>query len=389
MKLFRLHLLLTLIYVVSVAATAQNDSLGPNVSLDDYALRVSINEEHHLLRGEASMRLHSNRDSVAQLSFDISPPMESLTVYDSVGKKIDAKDEISATDKRQRRLAVFLPEPLKRGDPISFKIEYEIVYDTLSLTASFINEREILLSPQDSNSWWPALASPANSLSGTCAWKSLEVTLSSAFVVVQKGNADSIGVPGSKITWRFACNSLREFPNGFLFCASKDIVKTDVTSADSTTHISLYYDPGRFNGDLAGAVLRQLNSAYSFFIALSGRRQDHTAIAVAIVGTEDGQTEWLTQDDIVIGRNSYAYSQYDSTILTSSRMNKWIHELAHCFRLSSTNSSFWFNEGWSNYLSTKFFLNKAGAGDEAQRRVRLDLFSTTLDFYPSQTLSEG
>ena len=217
----------------------------------------------------------------------------------------------------------------------------------------------------------------------------MEAMLPSGFVIVPTGPADSAHTIVSKTSWRFVYNIPRRLSAGFILCVSKDLLESTLANADSTAQFSLYYDAARFNQALAGAVLRQLREAFSFFASLTGVHYPRSNISVAVVGTDDGRIGWYFADNVIIGRNSFAYSLYDSTILSSVQKNKWIHQLAHLFGIAATESTFLFDEGWANYLTVKFFLHKTASEEDAQRQVRLDIFSTTLDFYPSQALAQG
>jgi tetratricopeptide (TPR) repeat protein len=298
--------------------------------------------------------------------------------------------EYTLTDAINRKeISVFVPDTLKRGDPFLVKIVYEAIFDTVPTMPSFIADREILLAPNDSALWWPLLASTTSALSRQVAPAIMQVTVPSGFVIVPTGPADSVYSVGSKTSWRFVYDIPKRLSEGFIVCASKNLVKNTIASADSSAQFSLYYDRARFNQELAGAVLRQLREAFSFFASLTGVHYPPSNISVAVVGTDDGRSGWYFADNVIIGRNSSAYSLYDSTILSSVQKNSWVHQLAHFCGIAATDSTFLFDEGWANYLTEKFFLYKTAGVKDAQRQTRLDIFSTTLDFYPSQTLAQG
>ncbi len=389
MKIYRPYLPLLFAFLISIAAGAQEESARAFVSVDHYTLKISIDVERHLLHGEGDLRLSILKDSVSQIHFLFGPTMELLSVRDSLDQKMETKEHPFSDAINRKEISVSVSDTLKRGDPLFVKIAYEVVFDTLSTMTSFISDREILLAPSDSALWWPLLASTTSPLSRQVAPAIIEVTVPSGFVIVLTGMADSAHSVGSMTSCRFVYDIPRRLSAGFIVCASKDLVTSAIASADSTTQFSLYYDPARFNQELAGAILRQLRDAFSFFASLTGAHYPRSNISVALVGTDDGRTGWYFADNIIIGRNSFAYSLYDTTILSSVQKDKWVHQLAHFCGIAATDSTFLFDEGWANYLTAKFFLAKTAGEEDAQRQTRLDIFATTLDFYPSQTLAQG
>jgi hypothetical protein len=389
MKIYRPYLPLLFVFLISVAAAAQEESARAFASIDHYTLKISIDAGRHLLQGEADLRLTVLQDSVSQIHLMFGSSMELLSARDSLDQKIETKEHTFSDVINRKEISVFVPDTLKRGDPIFVKITYEAVFDTVPTTTSFISDREILLAPNDNALWWPLLASTTSLLSRQVAPAIMEVTVPSGFVIVPTGPADSAHSVGSKTSERFIYDIPKRLSAGFILCASKDLVKSTIASVDSTAQFSLYFDPARFNQELAGAVLRQLREAFSFFASFTGVHYPRSNISVAVVGADDGRTGWYFSDNIIIGRNSFAYSLYDSTILSSVQKNKWVHQLAHFFGIAATDSTFLFDEGWASYLTTKFFLYKTAGEENGQRQARLDIFSTTLDFYPSQTLAQG
>lgn len=396
MKIHRAYFVFLLACLASLVAVAQEDSSLASASIEHYALKVAVDEGSHLLQCEAHLQLRLLKDSVSQIRFTFASSMELISVRDSLDKKIENKEQSSSTDNRCKEVLVFIPDTLKRGDSLFLKIVYEAAYDTGSTLPLFINDKEIFLASDDSVMWFPVLSPATNPSPHQVAPAILEVTLPSSFTIVSSGEIDSLHILGSKTTWKFIHHQPLPLASCFLLCASKDFVKNTILSADSVVHISLYFDATRFDKELAEAVLQQLRDAFSFFALFTHAQQKHTDIRIVVIGTDDGHAEWFSSNGVIVGRNSFAYSVFDSTLLFSSQKNKWVHEFSHFFgaaaqrvESSTADSNFWFNEGWANYLTTKYFLHKAGNDADAQRRTRLELLSTTLDFYPTQTLAQG
>ena len=389
MKIYCSYLPLLLVFVLSVAVAEQDESVRPSASIDHYTLKISIDAGRHLVQGEADLRLTILRDSVAQIHFLFGSSMELLSARDSIDEKMETREQSSSEGITSKEVSVSIPDTLKRGDPIRIKIVYEAAFDTASTMPSFISDREILLAPNGGPSWWPILSSATSPLSRQVAPAIMQVTVPSGFIIVPSGPVDSAQSIGSETSCRFIYNVPRNLSDGFIVCASKDLVRKTIATPDSSAQFSLYYDPAKCNQEFAGALQRQLRESFSFFASLTGIKHPQSNIALAVVGTDDGRTGWYLSDDIIVGRNSFAFAHYDSTIFVSIQKNKWVHQLAHFYGIAAADSTFLFDEGWANYLTAKFFLSRSTGDEDAQRQTRLDIFSTALDFYPSQTLAQG
>ncbi len=175
----------------------------------------------------------------------------------------------------------------------------------------------------------------------------------------------------------------------FALCGSTDFTKRSIGGADSSFQCSLYYNSGEFSSELAGVVLQKLRDAYSHFSSVTNSDNTYHGVRVVVVGTDDGRADGVSNNGLIIVRNSSSYSSFDSAAPASSNANIWVHALACFFSLAATDSTFLFDAGWSEYLTTNFFLFEARKEGEAQQRVRLDLLSRTLDFYPAQTLAQA
>lgn len=203
MKIYRQYLPLLFVFLISVAAAAQEESARVFASIDHYTLKISIDVGRHLLQGEADLRLTILKDSVPQIRFMFGSSMELLSARDSLDQKMETKEHPFSDAINRKEISVFIPETLKRGDPLFVKIAYEAVFDTAPTMTSFISDREILLAPNDNALWWPLLASTTSPLSRQVAPSLMEVTVPSGFVIVPTGSADSAHSVGSKTSWRF------------------------------------------------------------------------------------------------------------------------------------------------------------------------------------------
>ncbi len=368
---------------------AQEDSSRVFASIDKYTLNVEIDAEHHNIQGEAQMQVHLLKDSVSHVRFTVASSLTLLSVRDSADKKLETAEEPSSFGMPRKEISVTIPDTLKRGKFLLLKIFYEEAFDSPVWRSSFISPKEILLSPNDSVLWWPVLSAATNPSFNQVAPVLLEATFPSAFTVVSNGEPDSTHTVGSKIMQRFLYKNQMSLKSCFLLCGSTEFTKRSIKGVDSSFQFSLYYNPGEFSNEFAGAVLRQLRDAYSYFSSITGPETTSAAVRVVVVGVDDGRAEWFSNNGLIVARNSYSSFSVDSAALTSPSRNKWVHELACFFSLAATDSTFLFDAGWTEYLTAKFFLLEAGKDREAQQQVRLDLLSRTLDFYPTQTLAQG
>lgn len=375
---------------IPLLASTQEDSSHASVSISQYALRVTIDEEKHFLQGDARIQLRLLKDSLSTIRFDYGSSAEIAAVRDTAEKKISFVEELLSSPAR-REISVPVPDTLRRGDSLIERIIFEVNYDTLTTLPSFINEREVLLTPGDSVPWWPVLSPSINPFPNQTAPARFEVTLASSFKVVSNIQADSSNssVPGSTSTWSFSYPNPISLTSGFFFCASKNFVKKSLIGNDSVSQCSIYFDPARFSVDLAGAVLAQLRDANSYFDSRTGLSELHSNVRLVFIGTDDGEVEWHSARGILVGRNSPAYESGDTADLLSSEGSPWVHELAHLFSVSTVDSSLWLREGWPEFLADKFLLHDAGSDPDAQRAIRSQLLSKTLDFYPAQPLGQS
>ncbi len=388
MKIFSVHFFSLLVCVLPLEVFAQEDSSRVFASIDKYALKIEIDVEQHSIQGEAQVQLHTLKDSVFRVRFTLASAMTLVSVRDSAGKKIEAVEGSPTSDTLHKEISVSVSDTLKRGDTLFVRIFYEETFDTMLTRTSFINPKEILLSPNHNAPWWPILSPATNPLPDQNAWVVLDVTRPSTFTVVSNGEPVSIRTIALKTTQRFTYKNPMDLKSCFLVCASSEFLKKSLIGADSTLQFSLYYNPRRFSNELSDSALQQLRDAYSFFSTITKPNEKYANMRMMVIGDGDGNAEWFSNNGLIVGRNSYLYSAVDSIALTSTIKNTWVHELTRFFSLAATDSTFLFDEGWSHYLAAKFFLDEMKKRGETQERVRLALLSTTLDFYPAQTLAQ-
>ena len=389
MKIHRLHALFLLAYLLPGPARSQEDSARAAVIPDRYALKVVLDADHHVLQGEAQIRFRVLRDSVAQIHLLLGPHSTLTSVRDSLDRRIEHTEQMTLGEADRKEILIPVSDTVKRGDSLSYRIFFETAYDTTSTLPSFIGGKEILLTSCGQLPWWPVPSAATNPVVGQYLPVSLEVTLQASFLLLSNGLTDSLRSDGTHTTWKVTYAQPMPSPSCVLLLASSTLVKRTIPGKDSTGEFSLYYSPGRFHGELAKAALSQIRDAYAFFAALTGAGQRHPDVRIALIGTDDGRLVWSVSDAIILGRNSYAYVLFDSTLLSSPNKNPWVRPIAHLFDIVSADSTLWFSDGLANYLAVKYFLSKAGNDAESQQRVRLDLLSSTLDFYSSRPLSQG
>lgn len=367
---------------------AQEDSSHVLASIDKYALYVEIDTERHNLREEALLQVQILKDSVSRLQFMSESSINLLSVRDSANRRLETADEPSPSGRFHKEFSVALPDTLKRRGVLLLKVAFEAEFDDIAAHPSFIGPKEILLSANGIGAWWPVLSATTNPRPNQAAAVLLEVTAPSAFTIVSNGELDSIRTVGSKTTLRFVYKNRMPLQSCFLFCGSTEFSTRSIATADSSFRCSLYYTPGKFSSESAVILMQQLRDAHAFFSSMAIPDSGTDDVRVVVVGDDDGQGDWYSNGSLIVARNSSAYLSADSLAWTSPEENKCVHEIASFFGLASADSTHLFDEGWSEYLTAKFFLHQAVNNAEAQQRVRLGLLSRTLDFYPSQTLAQ-
>ena len=269
MKIFSLYFFSLTASLVPSFVFAQEDSSRIFASIEKYSLSVEIDAEHHNILGEARMQIHILKDSVSRVRFTLAPSMTMLSVRDSADKKLGTVEEPPPSDMSQKEISVTMSDSLKRGEFLLLKVYYKEEFDNSTSESSFISPKEFLLSSTNSVLWWPILSAATNPLLNQAAPVLLEVTFPSAFTVVSNGEPDSLHTVDSKTMQRFVYKNQMSLKSCFLLCGSTEFTKRSITGSDSSFEFSLYYNPGKFSGEFAGAVLRQLRDAYSYFSSVT------------------------------------------------------------------------------------------------------------------------
>ena len=367
---------------------AQEDSARIVASIEKYALKIDIDAEHHNIVGEAELQFHLLKDSVSRVVFTLAPSMTLFSVRDTADKKMDTAEQPPPSDASHKEVSVAIPDSLKRGDFFVLKVYFKDEFDTTPAQPSFIGPRQFLLSPTGNVLWWPVLSAATNPSPNQTAAVFLEATFPRIYSVVANGQPDSMHTVGPKTIQSFTYKSEMPLKSCFVLCGSTEFAKRSITGRDSSNQFSLYYNPGKFSTEFALAVLNQLRDAYSYFSAVANTDTTSADVRAVIVGADDGHAEMFSNNGLIVARNSASYSPLDTLSLTSTYRKTWVHELAHLFSLAATDSTFLFEAGWTEYLTAKFFLHEAEKNGEARQHVRLDLLSSTLDFYPAQSLAQ-
>jgi len=374
--------------VLPARLAAQTDTSHTAASIDRYSLRAEIDIEHRSLRGDAQILVRLPQDSLAQITFIVAQQTTIHSVRDSSDRKLDAADESSPGNLSMKNIVVTIPDDLRGREFFPVRISYEETFDSLNWEPSFINAREFLLSSNSAAPWWPLLSTGVNPLPDDPAAVALEAVFPSAYTVVANGRADSMHTAGTTTTEKFVYPHPMQLNSCFLLCGSVAFARQTTAAKDTVAQFSIWYDRDKYPAELSAAVLRQLRDSYAWFSAMAGRDSSVDELRAVIIGTDDGSAEWNSNNGLIVARCSYQFSPADTLVLFAPARNKWVREVAHLFSFRGTDSTFVFEAGWSEYLTAKYFLHKAGKDREAQQRIRLDFLSGALDFYPAQTLAE-
>ena len=389
MKIFSLKIFFLAACISTPYAFAQEDSSRAFASIEKYILNVDVDVEHHAIQGEAQVQVHILKDSVSRVQLILASTMRLIAVRDSTDRKLEAIEELSKPDALHKEISAVISDTLKRGSRFLLKLFYEETFDTLPTNPSFIRSKEVLLAAKDSVLWWPVLSAATNPLPNQYAQVVLKATYPSAFTVVSNGEQDTTSVVGSKTMQKFTYNEHMPLRSCFLLCGSTEFTKRSITGEDSSFRCSLYYNPGKLSNEFASAVLKQLRYAHSYFSSITNPDTTPANVRIVAVGVDDGRADWLSNNGLIVAKNPYVNAAVDSISLILPSRDKWVHELSRLFSLAATDSTFLFDAGWSEYLTTKFFLHEQEKNGESQQHVRLDLLSRTLDFYPAQPLAQN
>ncbi|MDE3056335.1 MAG: hypothetical protein KGJ59_00060 [Bacteroidota bacterium] len=388
----------------SVGVFGQTGSASAKIEL--YSLHLSITPERHSFSAEAQMRIRLLKDSLSVLHFSFSRILDFDSARDTTGGKLSRK--ITRLDDGTTDVDVSIPGALRSGALFFLRLLYNAEIDSPLTSSTFITDGNILLPPPKQRigfaqarlpadhdaRWWPILLSGVDSSEQT-ANVTLSVALPASYVAVSSGECDTAHLPDGPIEWSFHHKHNMPVNNAFLFCASKEFSEKSFVSADSSVHVSLYFSPAQFSSDLAGYVVHQLGAAAEFFSALTLTPSEISRFPIehhsekslqfrfAVIGSGEKNAEQFSRDGTFIIKNSPAFTVLDSSLLQLSADNMWVHDLSHSFGIAATDSTFWFNEGWASYLSSRFFLEKTDATGAQRQHERLRLMAGALDFYPT------
>jgi tetratricopeptide (TPR) repeat protein len=129
--------------------------------------------------------------------------------------------------------------------------------------------------------------------------------------------------------------------------------------------------------------------AASRYFAATGCRPHFDGLTFACIGKKTVDARPVRSGNIVFLRNSPAYAVFDSSVFTSSANNVWLQETARAYAFDTPDSSYWFNESWAGYLSTRFFFAWSDTTDRLQYLERSRLLAHALDFFPTYPIAAG
>jgi tetratricopeptide (TPR) repeat protein len=378
-----------------IGNSAVSDTSSASAEIKQYSLQLSISDKQHSFSAEAQMWIRLLKDSLTTLHFSFNKILDFDSARDSTGTKFSK--QITKLEDGTSDVAVSVPDTLHRGDSLFLRLRYDAEIDSPMTASAFITDGNIILPSNCDALWWPVL-SPEMNLSEQKTFITLTAVLPSSYSVVSSGECDTSHSPDGMVEWRFRHAHEMPLKSAFLLCASKEFVEKSFVSADSSVHISLYFSPALFNTKLAGYLMRQLGTAADFFSLLTLRPPQHSHFRFVAIGNEVSaygamaynakrNGEGFSNGGTFVMKNSPAFAVDDSSSLQLSADNMWVHNLAHAFNPVSSDSTYWFSEGWASYLSARFFLDKIDTTELQRQHERLRLMAGALDFYPTYPLA--
>ncbi len=127
-----------------------------------------------------------------------------------------------------------------------------------------------------------------------------------------------------------------------------------------------------------------MTDAFQFFSSLTNHQLRSIHLTYVIVG--DAESKANSVDNLIVLRNSAAYSVFDSSALTRSIYNKWLMNIAKRFCPETKDSTVLFKDGFASYLVMRFLTSQL---PHMEKQERFDAISNAITFYPVETIAQG
>lgn len=310
-----------------------------------YDVRAVINERSSEITGNVFVRITyaATRDGI----FTFQAP-RSWSIGAIRNGENDAYDlDVSLSGRSNfTTVAVELTDETAADDTLLLNMEFRAVIDSSSLSALFINSRELLLIQSDSIAWLPVFSS------GRAARASIELTAPASQTVYSAHPFDTTAGEAGR-TWKHVSERPVSISRFFTLCGLRNPVTHISYSQDSSFIVTFVVSPEKFNQRLASAVVGQLNDAMGYFSSVTQRDRD-SSVLYAVVGDPTFEPVIFRTEDFTIHRNSPAFGQFDSSALNRLHYNHWLFETAQRYCPPTVDSTALFDDGFAAYLSLRF-----------------------------------
>jgi hypothetical protein len=353
-----------------------------------YKLTCSIDEERSSIECEAEVWIRLLRDSLPSVTWSFPSSSTIISIQDVSDNKMLHNNTSSPRGEFFYDVVCPIPLDLCVNDSVLFRIRYTVAADSSASADVFIGLREFILLSGERSGWVPLLSASTGPLGPPRVPVVLEVLASSDFALLSGGIVDSLYRRDGNTVWKIVRSDATGWEESFCLAGSKDVRPTPPSGDTGACVVTLYTSPSVFQPAFAGSIARMLNSASRYYSAQTYRPQ-YDRLIFACIGTKSIDSRPVRSGNLVLLKNSPEYAVFDSSVFSSSTANVWLQETARVYAFTVPDSSYWFNESWAGYLSTRFLFAYADSTGSLQTNERAQLLARALDFFPTYPIATG
>jgi tetratricopeptide (TPR) repeat protein len=348
----------------------------------------SLDEERSSVECEAEIWIRLLRDSVSSIAWTFPSNASIISIHDALENKLPRRQIASSRGDLFYDVTCPIPSDLGINDSVLFRIRYTLSADTSAAADVFLNEREFMFVSGRHSGWAPLLSDAEAPMMQLHAPVILEVLLSSQFTIISGGEVDSLYTRDGNTVWRIVRSDARGWEESFCLAGSKDARPRSSAEATGKCGVTLFTSPSKFHQPFAGAILRMLDAAATYYTSQQYRPR-YQRLTFACIGTQSIGSRPVHSGNLVLLRNGPQYAVYDSSVFVSTLHNIWLQETARVYAFTVPDSLYWFNESWAGYLSTRFLFAHSDTSDHLQFRERSQILAHALDFFPTYPIAAG
>ena len=344
-----------------------------------YSVSAALGQNIGEITGGITVQLINNTESLERYTFLVPKPMSVISITNTKNESLNFERE--QTNYAKYAVTVRLPEILRKEDTLTFSLRYTSTFDTSNNVLMFVNQKEFLFPFTDSVSWLPSFGA------NTTEHYSLEVILPSIYTLIADSIFDTTVTDTMQI-WKRSSSQPTVLSSAFTCCGIANASVQTHYGIDSLNTISFVSSPLQFNQQYAEAIAEQLNDAVHYFSTLTGKPREKFNRTIAIIGSEQFNTNIIDTKTLLVHHNSPAHFLFDSTALTSSKENKWLLNTAKYFCPVTNDSTAVFKDGFASYLAARFLTSRF-LRLELNKQERFNAITSALMFFPHGTIAEG